>query len=124
VRILEDVAYREIRDDVGMHEDGKGERDQAELHEGGVRRQVHQRTAACGGADQRHDALDRGDEQRQDECEVADFYEHAITGRPALLIMQGKYGKDAELRRGNARFFKAVGTGAGGGLLQIRNNGP
>src|SRR5215831_591715 len=78
VRVLEDVAHREIRDDVGVHKGREGERHEAELQHRRLSH-VHQRTAAYGRADQWYGALGKGHEEREDEREMADLYQHLTT---------------------------------------------
>ena len=59
-----------------VHEYGKGERDQAELQQGRRPRQIHQRPAPQRRSDQRNGPLHQRNEQREDESEMTDLYEH------------------------------------------------
>jgi hypothetical protein len=64
-----------------MHEYSEGERHQPELQERRGLRQIHQRPAAYGCANQRDGPLYGGHEKREDESEMADLYEHPTAPR-------------------------------------------
>ena len=74
VRVLKHVPHREIRYDVGVHEDRKGERHEPELQQCRRSPQIHQRSAAHGRPDQRRGPLHERYEKREHESEMANFY--------------------------------------------------
>ena len=61
---------------MGVHEYGEGERHQPELQQRRRPRQIHQRPAPHRRSDQRNGTLHQRHEQREDEGEMADLYEH------------------------------------------------
>ena len=65
VRILVDVEHREVGRDVADGERGKGDRDESELRERRRRRDAHENRIVGAGADDRHDALDQRQPERQ-----------------------------------------------------------
>jgi len=69
---------------MGVHESGKGERDEAELQQCRRPRQIHQRTAAHRRTREGHGALQERHEKGENEGEMTDLYQHAI-GLAALL---------------------------------------
>ncbi len=74
-----DVAHGEVLHHECVGQDCKSRRDERELHECSRARHGHPRadTALCSG--ERKDRLHRGDEERQDQRDLTEFGEHAVT---------------------------------------------
>ncbi len=74
--MLRDVLDREVVGREAVREAAERERDEEELRERGRPRDRHQRGVAALRADQRQRALRDGDQQREDQREVAQFRNH------------------------------------------------
>ena len=77
VRVRRDVGEREVGDDIGVRQREVRDRDEQELRQRRRPRPGGQGRVASGRADQRHDGLQRGDAQRQDQRKMPDFGDHS-----------------------------------------------
>ncbi len=88
VRIGGHQPDREVRDDEGVHQREKGRQRQGELDRRRRDRDAHPVGPAARRADHRHDGLDQGDNQGEDEGKVPQFDDHS----PLRSLCSNHYG--------------------------------
>jgi hypothetical protein len=76
--MLRDIEHREVVVDEGRCQAAEGDRQQQRLRDRRRTGQRHPRLPATVGAEQRQGTLYQGDDERDDEREVAEFRDHGV----------------------------------------------